>query len=84
MSIVLNLYRQNLINRKNNAQLQLMQNHARMLNFLGTHQGKLSDPNPAAVLENRLAFQNNCASTELMMANCELAALENSSLNYLA
>ena len=85
MSIVLSLYKQSLINRKNNAQLQLMQNNARMMNFLGTHQGKLDDPIPSAnTLENRINLENASLGTELAITNSELQALNTGSIDYFA
>ena len=83
MSIVLNLYKQSLISRKNDMELQILRNNSGRMNFLGTHQGKkLDDPIPTS-FENKIDLENIMASTELLAINSELEAL-NCSLNYLA
>ena len=83
MSIVLNLYKQSLINRKNNAQLELIQNNARKLAMLG---GLHSNSNLASVssAETALDLDNLSASTELMAVNAELASLNNAHLDYMS
>ena len=83
MSIVLNLYKQSLINRKNNAQLELMHNNARKLAMLGgLHTGM--DLGAISSAETALDLDNLSASTELMAVNAELAALNNTHLDYMS
>jgi len=82
MSIVLNLYKQSLLNRKNNAQMELIRNNAQKLAMLGgLHLG--SDLNSISSLENSIDLDNLCASSELMAVNAELAALDNSHIDYM-
>ena len=83
MSIVLNLYKQSLINRKNNAQLALIQNNAQKLAMLGgLHLG--SDINSVSSMENSLDLDNVSLSSELMAVNAELAAIDNAHIDYMS
>ena len=83
MSIVLNLYKQSLINRKNNAQLELIRNNAQKLAMLGgLHRNY--DLNSVSSMENAIDLDNLTASTELMAVNAELAALDNAHLDYMS
>ena len=85
MSILLSLYKQNLIRQRNDAQFQMLRNNAQMMNFMGTHRGRtdFSDINNS---ENAIALDNLSLSTRLAVANAELKALDRSglSLNYFA
>lgn len=84
MSILLSLYKQSLISAKNNNQLALLQNSARKLHMLGTHQGH-RDFGKLSSMENVIDMENVAASTELSVINAELGALrDSSSLDYFA
>lgn len=76
MSIVQLLARQNLILRKNNLQLQLLQNSAAKRNMLNnlSFGGGLNLENISA-RECALDLDSISASTELMAINAELGAL---------
>ena len=83
MSILLNLHKQSLINRKNNAQLELFHNNAKKLAMLGgLHQGM--NLNSVSSMETALDLDNLTASTELMAVNAELASLNNTHLDYMS
>ena len=84
MSILVSLYKQSLIADRNNKELALLQNSARRMHMLGTHQGRM-DYGEINTEENAIDMQNISDSTELMAINAELDALNNSSsLNYFA
>jgi len=83
MSVVLNLYKQSLINRKNNAQLELLQNNARKMAMLGgLHLN--SDISSVSSYENAIDLDNLSLSSELMAVSAELASLENSHLDFMS
>ncbi len=83
MSVVLNLYKQSLINRKNNAQLELINNNAKKLAMLGGL--KLGDNlNSVSSIENNMDLDNVFLSSELMAVNAELAALNSAHIDYLS
>ena len=83
MSIVLNLYKQSLINRKNNAQLALIQNNAQKIAMLGgLHLGSSLESVSSA--ESAIDLDNVSLSSELMAVNAELAALDNAHIDYMS
>lgn len=83
MSIVLNLYKQSLINRKNNAQLALIQNNAQKLAMLGGLH-KNTSLSEVSSMENALDLDNVSLSTELMAVSAELASLDNAHIDYMS
>ncbi len=85
MSILTSLYKQSLIQQRNNAQLQMLRNNASRMHFLGTHQGR-GDFSDVTDFENTLALDDSNLSTELSAINAELDSINSvgSSLNYLA
>ena len=82
MSIVLNLYKQSLMQRKNNAQLELFQNNSRKLAMLGgLHMG--SNLGSVSAMENAIDFDNLSLSYELAAINSELEAINSTHIDYM-
>jgi len=86
MSIVLNLYKQSLINRKNNAQLAMIQNNAQKIAMLG---GLHKNPNYAdydflSESETDLDLALDNALIEYMAVSSELEALNNANIDYMS
>ena len=85
MSIVLNLYKQSLITRRNNAQAELFHNNSRKLAMLGgLHYGLGSNLASVSSMESAIDLDNLSLNSELMAINSELGAINGCNINYLS